>query len=203
MAACLFWQLVLRRTLWARICLSSGPFWPLLFWLFSRPCPSALLERSADPPGRSLLLAYRWRCCGMVVGATKEPGMCRHRLSQEETEGGCACVPRVVRDARDEKDAQGAHLVRLVSLNQPSLVLCGGSSPLNGTSLCEVADVGRFLFLGFDSDCFGCYALGFWLRARVVFSRRSLRRSLTAMPPPEMAPSTSVGAHTIICAHRP
>ena len=139
----------------------------------------------------------------MVVGATKEPGMCRHRLSQEETEGGCACVPRVVRDARDEKDAQGAHLVRLVSLNQPSLVLCGGSSPLNGTSLCEVADVGRFLFLGFDSDCFGCYALGFWLRARVVFSRRSLRRSLTAMPPPEMAPSTSVGAHTIICAHRP
>ena len=87
--------------------------------------------------------------------------MCRHRLSQEETEGGCACVPRVVRDARDEKDAQDAHLVRLVSLNQPYLELCGGSSPLNGTSLCEVADVGRFLFLGFDSDCFGCYAFGF------------------------------------------
>ena len=136
------------------------------------------------PAGSVILLAYRWRCCGMVGGATKEPGMCRHRLSQEETEGGCACVPRVVRDARDEKDARDAHLVRLVSLNQLSLELCGGSSPLNGTSLCEVADVGRFLFLGFDSDCFGCYALGFWLRARVVFSRRSLRRSLTAMPPP-------------------
>ena len=60
-----------------------------------------------------------------------------------------------------EKDAQDAHLVKLVSLNQPLSELCGGSSPLNGTSLCEVADVGRFLFLGFDSDCFGCYALGF------------------------------------------
>ena len=72
--------------------------------------------------------------------------MCRHRLSQEETEGGCACVPRVVRDARDWKDAQDAHLVRLVSLNQPSFELCGGSSQLNGRASAKSQMLAAFSF---------------------------------------------------------